>query len=115
MPETFPNYPLSKGSRPSTSARLLKKKLGDGYTQVAADGLNAIEREFRAVFETRPVADITAIDTFLTEHGGHTPFLFTLPDEAVPRRWRCEKWTGPTRVSAGYRSLTATFIEDFSL
>ena len=113
--ETFPDYPLSVGSQPQARARVLEKRLGDGYTQAAADGLNAIAITFRAEFKARPIADIRTIHDFLIRHGGHTPFFFTLPDEAAPRKWRCKTWRGPTRVSAALRALTATFEEDFSL
>ena len=113
--ETFPDVGLSRGSGPRTTVRVLEKQLGDGYTQSAADGLNAAPLTFKAVFGAAPKADITTIATFLKRHGGHTPFLFTLPDETSARRWRCTTWTGPTWVSATYRSLTATFIEDFGL
>ena len=113
--QTFPSYPLSKGSGVKTRARVLEKTLGDGYTQAAPDGLNHLSLTFTAVFAVRPVAVINEIHQFLRTRGGHQPFLFTLPDEAEARKWRCKTWTGPTWVSAAYRSLTATFVEDFSL
>ncbi len=113
--ETFPDIELSRGSGPKTKARVLEKRLGDGYTQSAADGLNALPMTFRAVFQSPPKADIATIEAFLKRHGGHTAFVFTVPGETAARRWRCTQWTGPTWVSATARSLTATFIEDFGL
>ena len=113
--ETFPAIALSRGSGPKTQARVLEKRLGDGYTQSAADGLNALPITFRAVFDAAPRADIATIETFLKRHGGYQVFLFTLPGETDPRQWRCKQWTGPTWVSATRRSLTATLLEDFGL
>ena len=115
MAETFPDYLPSKGSAPRTRIRVLEKTFGDGYVQTAADGLNAATRSYRAIFDTRLNAEIAEIVTFLTAHGGVTPFLFTVPGDAAPRRWRCKEFSGPTWVSATYSSLTATFIEDYGL
>jgi len=113
--DVFPDYPLSQGSAPTTRVRVPEKQLGDGYTQAAADGLNNVQMSFRAVFNVRPKADIEVIAAFLRRHGGHTPFRFQLPDEDMPRQWRCKSWSGPTWVAATHRSLTATFEEDFDL
>lgn len=110
----FPAIPLSRGSQLSTRIRVLEKSLGDGYTQVAADGINHIEYTYKAVFEARPNADIDRIVRFLVEHGGVTPFRFDPPDAPAGLRWRCARWAGPTRVSATHQSLTATCIQDFA-
>lgn len=113
--KNFPDVPLSRGSSPKTKIRVIEKKLGDGYTQVAADGLNAQPISFSAKFTTRPTGEIKKVHDFLTMHAGVVPFIFTLPGEAAARQWRCKSWTGPTWVSSTHRSLSATFIEDFSI
>ncbi len=111
--ETFPAILLSRGSGLETRVRTLSKSLGDGYVQVAADGINNQPRSYRAVFDTRAVAEIDQIVEFLAARGGVEAFLFDPPDAPAGLKWRCERWQ-QRWVSATHRSLTATFIEDFA-
>ncbi len=115
MADNFPGIPTSRGSGFGPSRpRIRKVSFGDGYEQAAAEGLNPLKRTYDARFNARPNADIETIRAFLSERGGHTPFLFAPLGEAAAIQWRCETWEGPTAVSATHASLRATFIEDFS-
>ena len=107
---TFPDYPLSKGSGPATRTDISEKQLGDGYVQTAAGLPDNLLLRFSMRFNARPLADINAIETFLREHGGWTPFLFAVQGEDAARVWRCEEWS-TERISADVRSLNATLLE----
>ena len=111
--ETFPAILLSRGSGLETRVRTLSKSLGDGYVQIAADGINHLPHRYRAVFDVREVADIERIVAFLTARGGVEPFAFDPPDAPAGLKWRCERWQ-QRWVSATHRSLTAEFLEDFA-
>lgn len=111
---TLPDIVVSRGSNLRERVRVKKAKLGDGYTQVATDGINHIEMTYEAKWETRLLTELATLVDFLRARGGVKVFAFTVPGEATPRQWRCEKWS-ETRISAQYGNLTATFIEDYSL
>ena len=113
MTATFPDIPVSRDSRLSETANVREARFGDGYTQAAAAGLNAIPRTYRAVFTARPLADIDTIRAFLVARAGHEPFTFTPPGESDAIKWRCKEWAR-TRVSPTHATLTATFEEDFA-
>lgn len=61
----FPSIPLSNGSGVSFRARVAEKNFGDGYTQTAADGMNAVVREFNARFKMRSKAEINTIKNWV--------------------------------------------------
>lgn len=107
----LPAVPMSRGSKPQESTRLLKARFGDGYTQVAADGLNSIEMTFEARWQAAPIADINTLVTFFRTAAGVQSFTFTIPGEANARTWRCEQWTGPDRLSSTHANLSARFVE----
>ena len=113
-----PRFPAghapSVGSGPSSRARTIVKKLGDGYVQASPDGLNAIERQYRLELDTRPTADIHAVEDFLRYMRGMR-FRWRMPGDTAERWWRCERWTGPEYVSATMRSMTLELVEDFSV
>ncbi|MXW01568.1 MAG: phage tail protein [Holophagales bacterium] len=119
MPATIrlPSVDLSRGSGPETDMKVLKARLGDGYEQVAADGLNPIVRRFRCVWRAISESDADDLVAFFDARGGHEPFLS--PDPAPPgmgtdRQWRCERYVGPTWVSATLRDMEAELVEDFT-
>ena len=108
--ETFPAYPTSKGSGPINASRVSEVPLGDGYGQSAALTPDNLALRYRLVFTARPLAHVSAMESFLRRHAGHVAFAFTLPGEAAARAWRCEDWIHE-RIAADVRSLTATLIE----
>ena len=112
----LPSIGMSRGSAPSTEFKVLRKRLGDGYEQVAADGLQNVRRKFRCVYRAIPVADAEILEEFLDARGGHEPFLSPLPLPAgMPdAQWRCEGYAGPSWVSATLRDLEVELVEDFS-
>ncbi len=119
MPATIrlPSIGMSRGSGPETEMKLRKVRLGDGYEQVAADGIHNVRRRWRCVYRAIPVADAETLRDFLRARGGHEPFL--TPDPAPPGmpadvQWRCERFSGPSFVSATRRDMEAELVEAFN-
>jgi phage-related protein len=93
---------------------ILKAEFGDGYVQTTASGLNHIRDEFSLTWEVLTASQADYVDTFLREQGGHTPFYWTAPGEATRQKWTCEEWS-ITHIQAGFRRITATFVQSFNL
>lgn len=110
----LPAVGLSRGSGMVTDFDLRKAQLGDGYEQVAARGLNNHKRRYRCVWRAIAVADAETLLAFFRARAGHEPFLFQPPEEAADIQWRCERFSGPSWVSATRRDMEAELIEDFS-
>jgi phage-related protein len=91
--ETFPSniYPEYDGNKRSISARVLESKLGDGYSQRCADGLNFLDEKASWVFKlTDTEAD--TLETFLVDRGGWDAFNWQPPRHATSKKWICKGW-----------------------
>ena len=113
----LPSIGLSRGSGPGVEMKLRKARLGDGYEQVAADGLHNVRRRFRCVWRGISSTDAATLRDFFVARGGHEPFLSPSPappEMGTDRQWRCERYTGPSWVSATTRDMEAELVEDFS-
>lgn len=93
---------------------LLKAQFGDGYAQVTANGINHITDTFKFTWTNLRNQEADLIMSFMRDHGGHIPFLYTPPDETTPRRFRCEKFQ-KTFGAADRRNVTIELIEDHGL
>jgi phage-related protein len=96
--------------------RELRSNFGDGYTQVAPDGLNSQMCE--AVIKTRLLsgAQLTAFQSFLSTVGTTAPFTFTFPGDAVQRVWTIKSGSiKEIAVSTDAISYELTIEEDFRL
>ena len=88
-------------------------QFGDGYSQRSEDGLNALTRDFQAVWPGLTVADRDTITAFLANHTV-TPFLWTVPLESVEYKWIAVDWS-PGAVGGEAVSLSATLRVVFDL
>jgi phage-related protein len=90
--------------------RLKSAKFGDGYQQVAADGINNKSQSWPLTF-VGDEARIKTIAQFLDRHAGATPFYWTAPlgEQAL---YRCKGYQ-PTPMGAGLYTLAATFEQAF--
>jgi phage-related protein len=115
--DTFtPAVAPSIGGSVDVNARTNEAPFGDGYVQAQPDGLNSIGQAWSLRWNnTLTKAQLGTILTFFTTKAGATPFLYTLPYEDTPRKWRCKKWTPMMDVAPLYYGLTAEFTEDFGL
>ncbi|MCO8251100.1 phage tail protein [Comamonas thiooxydans] len=77
MPEIFGWRPLSE-PRGTVSHRTLRAQFGDGYAQVAGDGINPRKQSWPLEFRGR-AGQIKPIRDFLDRHAGARSFTWTPP------------------------------------
>lgn len=89
-------------------------QFGDGYEQRIADGINTQRLRVTLVWRVLSATDANTIQTFFSGVQSHQAFLYTLPWEASPRKFRLEtlsrEATGINRAS-----ITAQCVEVFDL
>jgi phage-related protein len=85
-------------------------KFGDGYEQRQGVGINRKPRLFSLAF-SRKVAEIDAIESFLSARGAVEAFKYTHPGQPAGV-FVCREWKH-TDVSFGVHGLSATFEEVF--
>ncbi len=101
------------GTRKEVEPRTLTAKLGDGYEQRAADGLNHMPEIWTVVFTSVTHAKAAAIISFLEGKAGVAAFTFT-PPEGAEIKVVCRKWPR-TIKGPNLSSLTLTFKQVFDL
>ena len=91
--------------------RVLEASFGDGYIQVAGDGLNANLEAWSVQASGIPAEIGKAIDDFLSGLGGYTYFQWTAPiPSAVQKNYICKLWD-ITYINEDEVNFTATFTE----
>jgi phage-related protein len=103
----------SAGSGSETATRLRKASFGDGYSQIAGDGINSVTDRVTLTIEQVPVAAADGVVATLKGWKGATTFWFTLPNETVARRWTCATWSR-SWPEFGLVTLTMTLEESFA-
>ncbi len=93
-----------------TNFRTRKVQFGDGYAQVAGDGLNPKSQKWTLSF-TGSEAYIGAIKSFLDARDGAAAFLWKPPLEPIGL-FRCDTYKS-TALGAKKYSLDATFEQAF--
>jgi phage-related protein len=93
-----------------TRFRIRKAQFGDGYAQVAGDGINPVIRTWDLTF-TGPREFIDDIIKFLESHQGVKSFQWRPPSGDIGL-YRCEAYKN-TPMKRRWFSLTATFTEAF--
>lgn len=91
--------------------RTRKAQFGDGYTQVAGDGINNRGQQWSLEF-VDDEATIKAIMAFLDNHAGIKSFFWN-PPLTSKGLFRCETYK-PTALGGGVFSISATFIQSFA-
>jgi len=107
---SLPDIAPSHSSRLTERVRLREATFGDGYVQVAADGINNTQREYRVEWRGAKRTDADALISFFRQLEGLGGFAYTLSDESAARTWRCKVWSRQ-RISASHDTVTANFIE----
>lgn len=102
------DYQPAYGGPVAQRPRTLNNKFGDGYEQRTPDGINNKLRTWNLTFN-RVLADIAAINTFLTDKGGVTSFTWT-PSGESEVRVLCREWS-QSKISPNVGSITCTFEE----
>lgn len=111
-----PPSPPSVGSAPDNEVRLLEARFGDGYRQVARDGLNHKRATWSLTWDTLTRVDADAIVDFLDARGGNELFDWQPPGYGAATQFRCPQWS-PPRPGMGddVFSVTARFEEAFDV
>jgi len=109
--KTF-SFPARVNASGDVQFRLRKAQFGDGYSQVAGDGINPITRSWELSFVGK-LDKILPVIRFLEEHQGVKSFQW-LPPLGVLGLYRCESGYKPVAMGAGVYSLTTTFTEAFN-
>ncbi|QHA85536.1 phage tail protein [Serratia rhizosphaerae] len=109
--KTF-SYPARVNAVGDTRFRIRKAQFGDGYEQVAGDGINPIRRSWDLSFVGK-YDYIAPIIAFLEDHYGVKSFQWTPPNNILGL-YRCEGYK-PVAMGGDNYSLTATFTEAFSV
>lgn len=94
----------------NSTFRVRSAQFGDGYTQVAGDGINTETQSWDLSF-TGDFDYVSRIVSFLRLHGGVTSFIWS-PPLGAPSLWRCAEFK-PTALAAQKYTVTATFTQSF--
>lgn len=104
--------PVAPGSSNSPQPRVLTAGFGGGYAQRTGDGTNMMPRNFTYKSAPLQAADMAVLTQFLEGRKGYLPFTWTIPGEAGPRQWICEKWSQDYTYPL-HSTLSAQFVENF--
>lgn len=101
------------GADLGSTARVIEPSFGDGYSQVTIDGLNALSKKASLRWAGLTEAQKNVIEgQFITFSG--TTFIYQLPSDASPLKWRCKDWTVNDTDGVLFQ-MTATFQQVFDL
>ena len=109
-PPVFPNV----GSSRDVKARVLTAQFGDGYSQRAPDGLNAVGKTLTIEWQKLTKAQAQEIEDFFVARGGATAFFYQPPKESAPLKWTCAAWRRVSQSNTA-ESLSATFDQVYDL
>ena len=107
MTDTF-IWKATSQSSGSASASVKRAKFGDGYAQSAADGINAVSRQYQLSFIATKVV-IAEIIAFLDAHAGSS-FMWNGPWGTG--LYFCDTYTD-SHLGGLIYSVTATFEQTF--
>ncbi|SES12640.1 Phage-related protein [Vreelandella subterranea] len=111
----LPDIPPDFGPQVSVAFDVDKVSFGDGYVQRAPAGLNSVSEQWPLSWSMLTRAEYDELYSFLKARKGVEAFMWQPPWEDAPKQWVCEELSGERPTSARYASITATFVEDFSL
>lgn len=84
-----PSFTLDLTEEP----RVLSARFGDGYEQLAADGIHPVTRKFQVQFNGRDNTEAEAILAFLRERSGWQSFDWTPPlSGEAAGKFVCRSW-----------------------
>ncbi|AWJ93847.1 hypothetical protein Sp245p_28935 (plasmid) [Azospirillum baldaniorum] len=92
LPNPYPNIPATPRSTVSAAPRLKFLEYGDGYQQVARDGINALDREMTLVHEYLDSVVAGTLRAFLTANYGQVVTCPTVGDN-ITRNWLLREWS----------------------
>jgi len=78
------------GTQKSSTFRTLESGFGDGYTQRAGDGLNAVRATWSLAYKWLTNADADTLEAYLEERGGYQTIDWTAPKKSSAQKWICK-------------------------
>jgi phage-related protein len=108
MAETF-TYRRKAGASGTIEFTILKARFGDGYSQVAQDGIKM--QRWPLSFDGG-IDMIQPIIDFLDRHAGWKSFYWTPPGTSFPILFRAEKYN-LVSSGGGVYSLSVEFVQVF--
>jgi len=103
-------WPIATQPTGTETAALKKAQFGDGYKQVAQDGINNVSGSW-PITVSGPSATVIAALNFLRAQAGAS-FLWT-PPKSAQGRFSCAQWSLQPMGGDAY-ILTATFEQAFA-
>lgn len=91
--------------------RVRRAQFGDGYSQLAGDGLNVKATDWNVTFEGT-YAEVKAIEDFLDAQQGYIMFQWTPPGAAASYWYTCTDYRIVPHIGLQKR-LTGTFKQEF--
>lgn len=108
MTDTFsPPRTPSVDSEKSVKPKVIRADFGDGYSQRAGDGLNAIRKNYKFMWDALTNAEATELEEFFEAKAGYIAFWYTPPLESTALPFICTEWN-KTYGEATYK-VSATF------
>jgi phage-related protein len=104
----FPKKILASSSK-EVKFREISAQFGDGYSQVAADGLNAVYDIWSITWGNLNQSETMLLEGVLSNCGSWTTFLWTPCQETVQKKFRLTK-DGYTRTKTGGASVRSWSI-----
>ncbi|OWF75683.1 phage tail protein [Yersinia frederiksenii] len=105
--ETF-NWKVDPDMEVETEPRVTVIKLGDGYEQRRANGINSNLEKYNVTVRVKHY-EASYLSDFLNRHGGVKAFLWIPPYNLRPIKVVCRKWSA--KVGLLKVIYTATFEE----
>lgn len=106
--ETFPSdiYPEYEGNGRTVTPRMRESKLGDGYSQRCADGLNTLDEQNTWNFLLTDT-DADTLEAFFVARAGWDAFSWQPPRYAASANWICTAWSREY-LAGSMSKMTAT-------
>lgn len=101
-----------RSSSVSNKPRTVKYTGNSPYIKRVSDGENTHSKTWSVTFKGTPY-QISALDLFLSDLNGTTPFRWK-PDSSPSSTYTCQEWS-ETIDSPGCHSLSATFVQCFDV
>ena len=96
----------------TSTFRVREAQFGNGYRQVAADGINSEQQSWPLTF-SGDESEVAPIVAFLRRHRGVSPFEWKPPLSPLGL-WTCESFTATPHGSDLY-TVTATFEQFYGV
>ena len=108
------NFTPDFGAQKAKKPRVTNIKMGDGYEQRVAFGINTSPEVWTLTFTNRDESEATAIDAFLDDKNGVEAFDWTPPGAATASQFKCQDWAKVVNKANLY-TVTATFEQVFGV